>query len=56
MSRPLSRPRRRWDGIRMDLSKIARDGVGWIHLTEDRDSCEHNNEPSASTKGGKFLH
>jgi hypothetical protein len=36
--RLFERPRYRWeDGIRMDLRKICREGVEWIHLTQDRD-------------------
>jgi hypothetical protein len=36
--RPLGRPRRRWvDNIKMDLREIARDGVDWIDMAQDRD-------------------
>jgi hypothetical protein len=36
--RPLGRPSRRWeDNIKMGLQEIGWDGVGWIHLAEDRD-------------------
>jgi hypothetical protein len=35
--RPLGRPRRRWDGIRMDLREIAWGSVDWIQLAQDRD-------------------
>jgi hypothetical protein len=36
--RPLERPRRRWVGnIKMNLSEIGWDGVGWIGLAQDRD-------------------
>jgi hypothetical protein len=36
--RPLGRPRRRWvNNIKMDLSKIGRDGMEWIDLAQDRD-------------------
>jgi hypothetical protein len=34
--RPLGRPRRRWDGIRMDLWEIGV-VVDWIRLDQDRD-------------------
>jgi hypothetical protein len=34
--RPLGRPRRRWDGIIMDLREICW-GVKWVQLAEDRD-------------------
>ena len=35
--RPLGRPRRRWDDIRMDLQEVGRGGMDWIELAEDRD-------------------
>jgi hypothetical protein len=35
--RPLGRPRRRWDGIRMDLREIGWGSVDWIQLAQDRD-------------------
>jgi hypothetical protein len=35
--RPLGRPRRRWDGIKMDLREIGWGGVEWIQLAQDRD-------------------
>jgi hypothetical protein len=36
--RPQRRLRHRWeDNIKMDLSEITLDGVGWIHLAEDGD-------------------
>jgi hypothetical protein len=34
---PLGRPRRRWDGTRMDLGKIGFGGVEWVQLAQDRD-------------------
>jgi hypothetical protein len=35
--RPIGRSRRRWeDNIRMDLKKVGLEGVGWIHLAQDR--------------------
>jgi hypothetical protein len=34
--RPLGRPMRRWDDIKMDLSEIGIDGVNWIRLGLDR--------------------
>jgi hypothetical protein len=33
--RPLGRPRRRWEDIRMDLRGIGWKGVDWIHLAQD---------------------
>jgi hypothetical protein len=36
--RLLGRPIRPWeDNIRMDLKEIGREGVDWIHLSQDRD-------------------
>jgi hypothetical protein len=36
--RPLGRPRRRWENnIKMDLRKVERGGMDWIHLAQDRD-------------------
>jgi hypothetical protein len=35
--RPLGRPKRRWDGIRMDLREINWGSVDWIQLAQDRD-------------------
>jgi hypothetical protein len=34
--RPLGRPRRRWEDIRMDLGEIGIDGANWIRLAQDR--------------------
>jgi len=36
-NRPLGRPTRRWvDNIRMYLREIESEGVGWMHLAQDR--------------------
>jgi hypothetical protein len=36
--RPLGRQRRRWvDNIKMDPRDIGWNGIGWIHLLQDRD-------------------
>jgi hypothetical protein len=36
--RPLGRPRRRCvDNIKMDLTEIGWDGMGWIYMAQDRD-------------------
>jgi len=47
------------DTIIMDLMDTGWEAVDWIHMVKDRDqwggSCKHGNEPSRSTKGGKFL-
>jgi hypothetical protein len=54
--RPLGRPRHRWeDNIKMDLREIGFGDMDWIHWAQDRDSCEHGNEPSGSLKCGEFL-
>jgi len=36
--RPLGRTRLRWeDNIKMNLKKVGRGGMDWIHLAQDRD-------------------
>jgi hypothetical protein len=36
--RPLGIPRFRWeDNIKMDLQEVAREGMGWIDVAQDRD-------------------
>jgi hypothetical protein len=35
--RPLGRPRRRWDNIKMDLQEAVWGGMVWIELVQDRD-------------------
>jgi hypothetical protein len=35
--RPLGRPRRRWEDIKMNLRKIGFGYVDWIHWAQDRD-------------------
>lgn len=34
--RPLGRPRRRWENIKMDITEIGRGDVDWIHLAQGR--------------------
>jgi hypothetical protein len=57
--RHLGRLRRRWkDNIRMDLGKIGRKFVEFMHVSGQgpvAGCCEHGNEPSGSIKGGKFF-
>jgi hypothetical protein len=35
--RPLGRPMRRWDNIKMDLKKKWDGGMDWFELVQDRD-------------------
>jgi hypothetical protein len=35
--RPLVRPKRRWDNIRIDFREIAWEDMDWMHLAQDRD-------------------
>jgi hypothetical protein len=35
--KPLGRPRRRWEDIRMDLREIGWGGIDWIDLAQDSD-------------------
>jgi hypothetical protein len=38
---PLGRPRRRWvDAIKINLTEMRWDGMGWIDLAQDRDQWE----------------
>jgi hypothetical protein len=54
--RPLGRPRRRWeDNIKTDLQEVGREGMDWIELAQDRDTCERGSELSGSVKCGEFL-
>jgi hypothetical protein len=47
----LGRSRRKWvNNIKMDLKEIVWDGIDWIDLAQDMDSCEHGNEPSSFIK------
>ena len=34
--RPLGRPRRRWEGIKLDLQKVGCGSLDWIKLAQDR--------------------
>ena len=35
--RPLRRPRRRWEDIKMNLQVVGCRGMDWIELAQDRD-------------------
>ena len=53
--RALTRCRRRWDYLKMDLMK---DGTAWavyIWYGEVTGCCELGNKTSVSVKGGEFL-
>jgi hypothetical protein len=43
------------DNTKTDLREIGWDGMGWIDLAQDRDQCEHRNEPSGSIKFWEVL-
>jgi hypothetical protein len=54
--RPLGRPTLRWeDSITVDLREIGWCDMDWIDLAQDRDQCEHGNEPSGSIKCWEIL-
>jgi len=37
-TRPLGRPKRRWeDNIKIDLQKVGRGGMNWVDLAHDKD-------------------
>jgi hypothetical protein len=39
--RPLARHRHKWEGnIRMNLREIGWEGVGWIHLPQNKDQWQ----------------
>jgi len=35
--RPLGRPRRRWEDVKIDLQEVGGGGMDWIELAQDRD-------------------
>jgi hypothetical protein len=41
---------RKKDNIKIDLKGMEWDGLGWIHLAQDRDKCKHSNEASVYVK------
>jgi hypothetical protein len=43
--RPLEILRHKWENnIKMDVKEIGCEGVDWIHLAQDRDQYEHDND------------
>jgi hypothetical protein len=36
-NRPLGRPRRKWEYIKMDLQEVGWRGMDWIDMAQDRD-------------------
>ncbi|KAJ4439682.1 hypothetical protein ANN_07810 [Periplaneta americana] len=43
--RPLGRPRRRWEDIKMDLREVGNDDRDWINLAQDRDRWRSSDWP-----------
>jgi len=35
--RPLGRPRRRWEDIKMDLQEVRCGGMDWIEMAQDKE-------------------
>jgi hypothetical protein len=59
-TRPLGRPRRRWEfNIKTDLQKVGGGCGDWMERAQDRDRwralCEYGNELSGSINAGNFL-
>jgi hypothetical protein len=56
---PRLRSHKKRDNIRMDLREIGWGDMDWMDLAQDRGPvegpCEHDNEPSGSTKCWKIL-
>jgi hypothetical protein len=54
--RSLEKARRGWkDNIKMNLRELGWVGMYWIDVTQDKDCCEHGNEPSGSIKFWEIL-
>jgi hypothetical protein len=54
--RPLGRPKSMLDdNIKSDLRETGWEGVDSMRLVQDRDECQHSNEPSGAIKGGELL-
>jgi hypothetical protein len=54
-SRPLGRPRRRWeDNIKMDLQEVRWEIVDWIYMAQDKGKWRAVVN-SGSVKRGEFL-
>ena len=55
-TRPLERPRRRWeDNNKMDLQEVGYGGMDRIHLSQVGGTCECGDELSGSVKCGEFF-
>jgi hypothetical protein len=55
-TRPLGRPRRRWeDDIKMYLHEVGCGSIDGIELAQYRERCICGNEHSGSIKCGEFL-
>lgn len=53
--RPHGTGRREWRGnTEMDPVKRV-GGLDWIHLSQEKDSCEYDNEPLIMKRGGVCL-
>jgi hypothetical protein len=58
--RPPVRARRRFEhNVQVNVIETRCEVVDWIHLTQNRGPmayfCKHDNEPSGSIKGWKYL-
>jgi hypothetical protein len=53
--RSLGRPRYGWKDNQMVPRKTGWGGKEWINLAQDRDQCEHGNEPSGSIECWEIL-
>jgi len=53
--KPPGRPKRGREYVKMYLKEGVCENMGWIHLAQDMDHCEHRNDPLSFIKCGKFL-